>query len=330
MRPTPTGGSPRPAPSSGARGRQCVEATPTRRPEHPITTAIDNPIPDRDADAAVDDAQLFGARDRAGGWGPALLVARSVHADDSLGGRLTVERFAELSGVDAERVERHYRAWQEAADAGIVPASAALTRDEDPSLPPPEWWPGFFQVAEEPAAAPEPAVEAEPAEPPAVQQNVLEQLAQDPELVREVAATPELRDAINAEATRNNRVGFVQSIADNPTWQLAKKHEITIPAQVREAATEQFAIASAPDATTDDVNGAFKTVRGLLAETIEADPAIHAYQQREKLRRALKTATTRIERLPADADRPIIDDELRGDIRNLLDKLSAIVDPRDD
>lgn len=317
--------------------------------EDAITAAIEDT-----SSTATEDARRFGELDRAGGWGLALLVARSVFLDegddaDAVPGRVSVERFAEIAGIAADRVMGHYLGWQEAAEAGAVPPAEELRPGQSVEFPPAEWWAGFHRLAvdvpeqaghQEGEIRREPVTEApvveEPVhrpvaeEPPASGRDVLDRVTQDPELradlAREVAATPELRTAVTAETARNNRVEFLQAIADSETWRVGKTHEVPLPAPVRAAAAEQLALADAPDATPEIVNAAFKTVRGLLNETIEADPAIHAHQQRQKLRRAIKTATARVESLPAAAVGPVIDEELLAEIRLLVHKLSAVVE----
>ncbi|GLZ77386.1 hypothetical protein Afil01_21930 [Actinorhabdospora filicis] len=311
--------------------------------ENTITAAIEAST--LEPGSAPEDARRFGALDRAGGWGLALLVARSVFLEELPDGptdRVSAEEFAELAGIGADRVVRHYLAWQEAAEAGVVPAAEELSREREIEFPPAEWWAGFFRLAveaPEPEAAPvavaepEPVIEPEPVadEAPAPvevpRQLVLDRVVHDPELradlAREVAATPELRDAVIAEKARSSRVEFLQTIADSQTYRVSKTQEVPLPDDVRAVAAQQLAIAEAPDATPEMVNAAFKTVRGLLTETIEAEPAVHAQQQREKLRRAIKTTTARVEGLPAAG--PVIDEELLAEIRLLVHKLSAVM-----
>lgn len=90
------------------------------------------------------DADEFGAHVKAGGWRLGLLVARNVTPakpgkPDALVTRVTnrkvsAQEFGRRSGTSAPRVLRYLTAWDNAADAGIVPASADLSPGQDIAL----------------------------------------------------------------------------------------------------------------------------------------------------------------------------------------------------
>ena len=89
------------------------------------------------------DARDFGAYARTGGWTFALKVARSVRpggqsADETP--KVSAREFAELAGCSPERVMRYYKAWDRAADDGLVPHFEILVPGQDIDLPDAEVW----------------------------------------------------------------------------------------------------------------------------------------------------------------------------------------------
>lgn len=90
------------------------------------------------------DAIEFGRHVRAGEWRLGLLVARNVLPDKGHGNRndaaasnrakVSGRDFAKQAGVSQDTVRRYYKAWQAAAEAGIVPDATGLKPGQDVDL----------------------------------------------------------------------------------------------------------------------------------------------------------------------------------------------------
>ncbi len=89
------------------------------------------------------DAHDFGVYARTGGWAFALKVARSVRPGGQPAGetpKISAKRFAELAGCSPERVMRYYKAWDKAADDGLVPHFEILVPGQEVALPDSDAW----------------------------------------------------------------------------------------------------------------------------------------------------------------------------------------------
>jgi hypothetical protein len=117
-----------------------------------VTVAITPPetspaAPAPVSDPVARDAREFGAYARTGGWAFGLKVARSVRpggqgADESP--KVSAKEFAELAGCSPERVMRYYKAWDRAADDGMVPHFEALTPGQEVELPDADVWLSYY------------------------------------------------------------------------------------------------------------------------------------------------------------------------------------------
>ncbi|CAM5241190.1 hypothetical protein STANM309S_04259 [Streptomyces tanashiensis] len=95
------------------------------------------------------DARDFGVYARTGGWAFALKVARSVRpggqaAEGTARTKVSAKAFAELAGCSPERVMRYYKAWDMAADDGLVPQFEVLVPGEDIELPDADVWLSYY------------------------------------------------------------------------------------------------------------------------------------------------------------------------------------------
>lgn len=90
------------------------------------------------------DAAEFGQHFKQGGWRLGLLVARSVKSSTGSGarsdlehvpGKVTTSEFAKKSGIGDRSIRFYYKAWELAADDGMVHHAKDLSPgDEDASL----------------------------------------------------------------------------------------------------------------------------------------------------------------------------------------------------
>jgi len=120
--------------------------------DNTVDTAVDGgewvePAAQSVAEAVVRDARDFGVYARTGGWAFALKVARSVRPGGQPAEgteKVSAKAFAELAGCSAERVMRYYKAWDMAADDGLVPQFEALVPGEDVELPEADVWLSYY------------------------------------------------------------------------------------------------------------------------------------------------------------------------------------------
>lgn len=216
------------------------ENTPDETPED--TSEVSEPI--------AEDARAFGVYARTGGWAFALMVARSVRPGGQAVGetpKVSARRFSELAGCSAERVMRYYKAWDKAADDGLVPHFEALAPGQDVELPDSDVWLSYYasrsiavsprghaisaaaeaegirptkalEVAENPTAL-RAAILADPGTAEAARKALMDRLEEDPalrtELVRDIVRADDLKKAVAAEAKAGDRVEYVRQIAEN-------------------------------------------------------------------------------------------------------------------
>lgn len=208
---------------------------------------------DQDHDpVVVRDAQDFGVYARTGGWTFALKVARSVRpggqpAEGTARTKVSAKAFAALAGCSPERVMRYYKAWDMAADDGLVPQFEVLVPGEDIELPDADVWLSYYtsrnsassvrgqaisaaaeaegirptkalEVAENPTAL-RAAILADPGTAEAARGALLDRMKEDPalqtEMARAFARTDDLKKAVASEAKAADRIGYVRQIVEN-------------------------------------------------------------------------------------------------------------------
>jgi hypothetical protein len=90
--------------------------------------------------ATAADAKEFGLHVKQGGWRLGLLVARNVVKSpgrvsiESLSPKTNATRFAQLAETSNDRVLRYLNAWEQAADADLVPHANDLSPTSEPDL----------------------------------------------------------------------------------------------------------------------------------------------------------------------------------------------------
>lgn len=246
-------------PSVGEAAQPSVDEVAAQAPAGvPAQVPGDDAAVDAPVDAPVDavdeqvarDAREFGVYARTGGWAFALKVARSVRPGGETAGetpKVSAKRFAELAGCSPERVMRYYKAWDKAADDGMVPHFEALTPGEEIDLPDSDVWLSYYssrsgatsdrgtaitaaaeaegirptkalEVAENPTAL-RAAILADPSTAQAARTALLDRLKEDPalqtELARDIARTDELKKAVASETQAASRIGYVRQIVEN-------------------------------------------------------------------------------------------------------------------
>lgn len=322
------------------------------------------------ADPVTQDARTFGAYARAGGWVFGLLVARSVqpgtgpdskpgasaHPDPHVGTpKVSAKKFALMAGTTPARVMRFYKAWERAAQAGVVPAFGALAPGQETALPEPEVWGEYFtkyeksnerreSIAEQAEAAGTSYTEAVKVanNPAALRTAILgdaktaeaaraaltDRMQDDVDLqvniAKTLAQTPELRRAVSTETRRAERAEYVRQAAGDGKVRTPAGQIIELPAQAKEKAAAHLALVEDPRATPEAVGEAYEAVHALINEAVEADPDLQTREQRTRFSRALSATVKSIEGIDPDDLIAVADDDLRGMLAGLQKQVNEL------
>lgn len=327
----------------------------------PAGTAPAEADPGTVHDAVTRDAREFGAYVRTGGWAFALKVARSVRPGGQAAGetpKVSAREFAELAGCSPERVMRYYKAWDRAADDGLVPHFEALTVGTETDLPDADDWPAYYssrssassdrgaaitasaeaegirptkalEVAENPTAL-RAAILADPSTAQAARTALLDRMREDPslqaELARDVVRTDGLKKAVATESRSADRIGYVRQIVDSGQVRTPAGQTIDAPAELRAEAERRLSLLDELDETEDPgewASEAYDTVKSLVARTVEDDPELRVQERRTKFYSSLQRATKVFEELTFEnLEDP---DELDGLYEDdMLERLEAL------
>ncbi|GLW48961.1 hypothetical protein Stsp02_46220 [Streptomyces sp. NBRC 14336] len=311
------------------------------------------------SDLVARDAREFGAYARTGGWAFALMVARSVRpggqgADGTP--KVSAKEFAELAGCSPERVMRYYKAWDRAADDGLVPQFEALQPGAEVELPDADVWLSYYvsrnsatsergtaiaeaaeaegirptkalEVAENPTAL-RAAILADPSTARAARGALLDRVREDPELqaelARDVVRTDELKKAVASESRAADRIGYVRQIAESGQVKTPAGQTIEAPVELRQEAERHLSLIDELDEDEDTgewATEAYDTLRTLVAETVEADPELRVQERRTKFYSSLQRATKVFEELTFDDVQEFAEDDM---VRQLEDLQQAI------
>ncbi|MFE0102548.1 hypothetical protein [Streptomyces sp. NPDC059009] len=305
------------------------------------------------------DARDFGAYARTGGWAFGLKVARSVRPGGEAAGasdKVSAKEFSELAGCSAERVMRYYKAWDRAADDGLVPHFEALAPGQDVELPDADVWLTYYvsrssassvrgtaisaaaeaegikptkalEVAENPTAL-RAAILADPSTAQAARHALLDRLKEDPELqtelARDIARTDELKKAVASESRAADRIGYVRQIAETGEFKSPAGQTLDAPAELRAEAERHLSLIDELDDDEDAgewAGEAYDTIKGLVVETVETDPELRVQERRTKFYSSLQKATKVFEELTFDDAE--MDDIFEDDMLQRLEELQA-------
>ncbi|WP_053641575.1 MULTISPECIES: hypothetical protein [unclassified Streptomyces] len=320
---------------------------------------------DRDEDpgevdpVVVRDARDFGVYARTGGWAFALKVARSVRpggqaAEGTARAKVSAKAFAELAGCSPERVMRHYKAWDTAADDGLVPQFEVLVPGEDVDLPDADAWVSYYsarngatsvrgqaisaaaeaqgirptkalEVAENPTAL-RAAILADPGTAEAARGALLDRMKEDPalqtEMARAIARTGDLKKAVASEAKAADRIGYVRQIVEKGQIKTPAGQTVEAPSELRAEAERHLSLLDELDDSEEAgewAGEAYDAVRGLVAKAVEEDPALRVQERRTKFYNSLQKATKVFEELTLDE---VLEEEIFED--DMLQRLEAL------
>ncbi|MFC9632159.1 hypothetical protein ACFTY8_23450 [Streptomyces mirabilis] len=309
------------------------------------------------------DARDFGAYARNGGWAFALMVARSVRpggqsADETP--KVSAKEFAELAGCSPERVMRYYKAWDRAADEGLVPHFEVLVPGQDIELPDAEAWQTYYvsrssatsergsaiteaaaaegirptkalEVAENPTAL-RAAILADPSTAQAARTALLDRVKEDPalqaELARDIARTDELKKAVATETRAADRIGYVRQIAEKGQIRTPAGQTLDAPAELRSEAERHLSLLDELDEGEDTgewATEAYDTMKNLVVETVEADPELRVQERRTKFYSSLQKATKVFEELTFDDADDIYEDDMVQRLEELQQAIGSCI-----
>jgi hypothetical protein len=276
------------------------------------------------------------------------MVARSVRpggqdADETP--KVSAREFAELAGCSAERVMRYYKAWDRAADDGLVPHFEALAPGQEVELPDADVWLGYYvsrssaasergtaiaeaaeaegirptkalEVAENPTAL-RAAILADPSTARAARTALLDRVREDPdlqaELARDVVRTDDLKKAVASESRSADRIGYVRQIAESGQIRTPAGQTVDAPADVRQEAERHLSLIDELDEGEDSgewATEAYDTMKSLVAEAVEADPELRVRERRTKFYNSLQKATRAFEELTFDDAQDFYEDDM--------------------
>ncbi|MFI8962248.1 hypothetical protein ACIGO8_09045 [Streptomyces sp. NPDC053493] len=317
------------------------------------------------AEAVLRDARDFGVYARTGGWAFALKVARSVRpgGQPAEGSRkVSAKAFAELAGCSAERVMRYYKAWDMAADDGLVPQFEALVPGEDVELPEADVWLSYYssrsgatsvrgqaitaaaeaegikatkalEVAENPTAL-RAAILADPGTAEAARSALLDRMKEDPalqtEMARAIARTGDLKKAVAQEAKAADRIDFVRQIAEGGTVRTPAGRTLEAPPELRAEAERHLSLIDELDDSEEAgewAGEAYEAVRSMVVETVEADPELRVQERRTRFYNSLQKATKVFEELTLDEvlEEDVVEEDMLQRLEALQEAIGACI-----
>ncbi|AZQ39628.1 hypothetical protein EJ357_44510 [Streptomyces cyaneochromogenes] len=315
------------------------------------------------SDLVARDAREFGVYARTGGWTFGLMVARSVRpggqgADETP--KVSAKEFAELAGCSPERVMRYYKAWDRAADNGLVPHFEALAPGQEVELPDADVWIGYYvsrnsatsergtaiaeaaeaegirptkalEVAENPTAL-RAAILADPSTARAARQALLDRVREDPdlqaELARDVVRTDDLKKAVATESRSADRIGYVRQIAESGQIKTPAGQMVDAPVDLRQEAERHLSLIDELEEDEDTgewASEAYDTMKSLVVEAVEADPELRVQERRTKFYNSLQKATKVFEELTFDDVQEFVEDDMVQQLEELQQAIATAI-----
>ncbi|USQ85000.1 hypothetical protein NFX46_15115 [Streptomyces phaeoluteigriseus] len=315
------------------------------------------------SDLVARDAREFGVYARTGGWAFGLMVARSVRPGGQSAQetpKVSAKEFAELAGCSAERVMRHYKAWDRAADDGLVPHFEELAPGQEVELPDADVWLTYYvsrssassergtaiaeaaeaegirptkalEVAENPTAL-RAAILADPSTARAARAALLDRIKEDPELqselARDVVRTDDLKKAVASESRSADRIGYVRQIAESGRIKTPAGQTVDAPADLRQEAERHLSLLDELDEGEDSgewATEAYDTLKTLVVEAVEADPELRVQERRTKFYSGLQKATKVFEELTFDDAQDFYEDDMVKQLEELQQAIGGCI-----
>ncbi|MEV7320915.1 hypothetical protein [Streptomyces sp. NPDC093970] len=316
------------------------------------------------SDLVARDAREFGAYVRSGGWAFGLMVARSVRpggqgADGTP--KVSAKEFAELAGCSPARVMRYYKAWDRAADDGVVPHFEVLAPGQEVELPDSDVWLDYYvsrdgatsergtaiseaaeaagirptkalEVAENPTAL-RAAILADPSTARAARSALLDRIKEDPDLqtvlARDVVRTADLKKAVATESRSADRIGYVRQIAESGQIRTPAGQTVDAPVELRQEAERHLSLLDELDEDEDTgewAAEAYDSMKNLVVETVEADPDLRVQEKRTRFYSSLQKATRAFEELTFDDAQDFYEDDMVQRLEELQQAIGSCLD----
>jgi hypothetical protein len=258
---------------------------------------------------------------------------------------VSAKEFAELADCSPERVMRFYKAWDRAADDGLVPHFEELAPGQEVELPDADVWLNYYvsrssatsergtaiseaaeaegirptkalEVAENPTAL-RAAILADPSTARAARQALLDRVREDPELqselARDVVRTDDLKKAVATESRSADRIGYVRQIAESGQIKTPAGQTVDAPVDLRHEAERHLSLLDELE-DGEDTGGwateAYDTMKNLVVEAVEADPELRVQEKRTKFYSSLQKATKAFEELTFDDAQDFYEDDM--------------------
>ncbi|MGM9381483.1 hypothetical protein [Streptomyces antibioticus] len=339
-----------------------------------LDVSIESLVESNDLQSALNpvikDAQVFGTYARQGGWMFGLLVARSVKREGALGfgeeGRnveqgidikLSAKQFALRAGTSAARVTRFYRAWERAAEAGVVPRASELHPGQAIELPDAELWAEYFtiyeknterresiaqqadaagtsysqamKVAENPSAL-RTAILGDTKTAEAARKALFDRSEEDDDLrlslARSIASDAQMKKHLTSESRKNERSEFIRNVAREGKAKTPAGQTVELPEDFKAKVHDQLAAAEAPGADADAVSTAYEAVRELISQVVESDPEVQASEQRSRVTKALASTARSIESIDPEVLASLADESVRETLIDLQRKVNELAE----
>jgi hypothetical protein len=288
------------------------------------------------------DIQAWTALDKAGSWWLAFFVACQVRPANAgtaevqrhaLVPKISAAEFARRASTSPERILRYYKAWEAAHAAGAVPISATdLYPGHEPlELPPAEDW-TLYYTSRRNSSSDRGALISAAAEAEGIRPTKALEVAENPTALRaailgDAKTANAARDALKAlssEERREEHLAYVRQAAEEGKAQAASGLLIELPEQIRNEVSAR--LAEVTDSATDieAVATTYEAVQALVTKAVEADPQLHANEQRVRFHKALKATRKNISSIDPTDLPAVVDDDLRQEITSLQELVNAL------
>ncbi|MGW2176341.1 hypothetical protein ACWC1C_38020 [Streptomyces sp. NPDC001705] len=289
------------------------------------------------------DIQAWTALDKAGSWWLAFFVACQVRPANArtadvqrhaLVPKISAAEFARRASTSPERILRYYKAWEAAHAAGAVPTSATdLYPGHEPlQLPPAEDW-TLYYTSRRNSSSDRGALISAAAEAEGIRPTKALEVAENPTALRaailgDAKTANAARDALKAlgsEERREEHLAYVRQAAEEGKAQAASGLLIELPEQIRSEVSARLAEVTDSATDTEAVATAYEAVQALVTKAVEADPQLHANEQRVRFQKALKATRKNISSIDPTDLPAVVDDDLRQEITSLQELVNTLV-----
>ncbi|MEU4113794.1 hypothetical protein AB0F71_04790 [Kitasatospora sp. NPDC028055] len=301
------------------------------------------------------DIQAWAALDRAGGWWLGFFVACQVEIGRGNGGdrrtdqrfdrnaetstKISASEFARRANTTAKRVLRYYRAWEAAAEAGVVALGPdKLYPGHEPlELPDADDWPLYYRSRSTSGSSEDrQQAIADQAAAEGIRPTMALVIAENPTALRAAimadpktaARAKEALASVAADERKATQIEYVRRAAEEGSAKTSTGQLIDLPDGIKKQAADHLAIATDAASPPEAVAAAFEAVQGLVSTAVSDDPDVLTREQRARFQRALNATAKNLEIIDPDDLIAVADDDLRkrlSDLQRQIDSLAKLV-----